>query len=229
MQLINVCNLSSILTPSRQFRIFKNSHPVTGLCFIFVFNKHTIHHHSFGSFIHTLFVFLFTNSTKLNIEITLLLNEAYYKEAYTQTLKTRSSHQLLPIIAAAVVAFGFLSVFSTPLHYNNSTDIIISSLYILGGSIILCSRYYARKTWLNDRFKSKLLGQTVKMTFTDTALISTGPFTSGEMLWTGMNSIEHTNKGIILRPENGIMIYLPKSAFHSQQHIEAILSKAKAM
>ena len=82
---------------------------------------------------------------------------------------------------------------------------------------------------MNDRLKSKLLGQEVKMIFTDTALISSGPFSSGEILWTGMNSIEHTTKGIILRPESGIMIYLPKSAFQSQQQIDDILNKAKAV
>ena len=81
------------------------------------------------------------------------------------------------------------------------------------GVFELIKVYTSRKKWLNDRLTSGVTGQEIKLQFTDDYIIHDGPFSSGNIKWIGIKSIRLTNKGLILKPETGIAIYLPRTAF----------------
>ncbi|MBK7442184.1 MAG: hypothetical protein IPI65_11740 [Bacteroidetes bacterium] len=65
------------------------------------------------------------------------------------------------------------------------------------------------------------------MEFSDSNISHKGPFSNGEIKWEGIISIHKTKKGIILKPDNGISMYLPDMLFSDKNEIEFILSKNK--
>ena len=74
----------------------------------------------------------------------------------------------------------------------------------------------SRRKWINDRVKSGVTGQELQLQFTDDVIIHSGPFSNGQVKWNGLKSIATTEKGIILRLENGIAIYLRKTEFENE-------------
>lgn len=86
--------------------------------------------------------------------------------------------------------------------------------------------YWEKKKWINDRLGSRIIGKRIELEFTDEYIIHSGPFANGKITWDGLRSVLATNKGLIIKPENGVVIYLPRTIFQSQKDIEYILAKA---
>ena len=85
--------------------------------------------------------------------------------------------------------------------------------------------YFEKNKWLKDRLDSKIVGQQIEMHFTDEVIKHNGPFSNGELNWNGIKAIVKTKKGILIKPENGISIYLQNSLFKDKAQIEFILKK----
>jgi hypothetical protein len=86
----------------------------------------------------------------------------------------------------------------------------------------LLRHFYTKRKWLRARLDSHLLNQTIHIEFGPDSLKSNGPFSHGEMLWTGVKAIRQTPNAIFILPENGISIYLPKSVFASAEQFSAV-------
>ena len=88
--------------------------------------------------------------------------------------------------------------------------------------------YFTKKNkWLKDRLNSKLAGQKMELEFNDSIIIHKGPFSNGEIKWEGIKNIVKTQNGVIIKPENGISIYLPDRIFSDRKQIEFIIAKVK--
>jgi hypothetical protein len=69
------------------------------------------------------------------------------------------------------------------------------------------------------------MNQSIEMEFNENAINHSGPFSNGELQWVGLKSIIKTKRGVLLKPETGISIYLSDSIFASKEQIEFIMSR----
>jgi hypothetical protein len=71
------------------------------------------------------------------------------------------------------------------------------------------------------------VGEKIELEFSSSKIIHKGPFSNGEIEWEGIKKIVKTKNGIIIKPENGISIYLPDKLFTDRKHIDFIVTKNK--
>lgn len=101
---------------------------------------------------------------------------------------------------------------------------IAPQLFILVGIYEFIKPYYSKYKWLQERRKSLINGQKIIVHFTDELIKISGPFSSGEVKWTGIKEIKQTPNAVFLIPENGISIYLPKNDFESVEDMNAVIN-----
>ncbi len=157
----------------------------------------------------------------MNFKLNFQPDEEYYKEAYSELISILKFKKFEPLFAILLILVGLI------LYYfdeNKSIGVFPVILSLLG-IYELVKFYYDRKKWLKDRNESKISGNKIELEFTDTHIKHTGPFSSGEINWSGLKSIIKTKKGIVIKPQNGISIYLPDRLFVEQKQIDFILSK----
>jgi hypothetical protein len=159
----------------------------------------------------------------MDFKITFRPDLDYYKEAYTEMAKKNKLKRLEPFFAIGMMFIGII------LWYSDENGKLGYFPLLFGGLGIFefYKAYTSKNKWLNERVKSNVTGQQIDLEFTDDHIIHNGPFSSGTMKWTGLKSIEQTEKGIIIKPESGIVIYLRKLLLNEEQ-IEFITSKGKS-
>ncbi len=159
----------------------------------------------------------------MDFRLTFTPDEPYYKEAYDEIVSSLKFKKYEPYFATTMVIFGIgLYVYDT-----NSILGMFPIVFSLIGVYEFYKLYHEKKKWLKDRLDSKVLGQNIELVFNDSSIIHKGPFSNGEINWNGIKNIFKTQKGIIIKPENGISIYLPDKLFEDKKQIDFILTKKK--
>lgn len=155
--------------------------------------------------------------------ITIIPDEPYYKEAYDELVSTLKLKKYEPYFAIIMILFGI------GLYFFDTDKVlgIFPIIFSLIGVYELYKVYNEKNKWLKARLASIVTGQKIEMEFSDSNISHKGPFSNGEMKWEGIKSIHKTKKGIILKPDNGISMYLPDMLFSDKNEIEFILSKNK--
>lgn len=160
----------------------------------------------------------------MNFKVTFIPDKDYYKEAYNEMISPNKLKKYEPLFASIMVVFGIGLYF-----FDNSNKLGILSLVFSGFGLYEFYKFYNEKRkWLKDRLDSKIAGQSLKFEFTDSMIILSGPFSTGELKWNGLRNIIKTKNGILLKPENGISIYLPDRIFMEKEQINFIMSKKKS-
>lgn len=159
----------------------------------------------------------------MNFSLTLTPDEAYYKEAYGEMISALKWKKYEPIFATIMILFGL------GLHLLDKTDRlgIFPFVFSAIGAYEFYKVYYEKKKWIKDRLDSRIVGKSIELAFTDDVIKQSGPFTNGELKWDGLKNIVKTQKGILIKPENGISIYLPNTVFSDPAHIDFILAKQR--
>ena len=148
-------------------------------------------------------------------------DENYYKEAYDEMVSSMKYKKYVPYFASALIFVGVVFYF-----FDKSVIIgIFPFLFIFSGLYEFFKFYNEKKKWMKDRLDSRILGKEIQMDFPDEIIKINGPFSIGEMKWVGLKKIVKTKNGILLKPENGLSIYLQDKMFSSDEQIKFILSK----
>lgn len=159
----------------------------------------------------------------MNFNLTLIPDELYYKEAYSEIVATFKYKKYEPFFAALMIIFGVgLYFFDT-----NKVTGIFPIIFSLIGIYEFYKLFHEKNKWLKDRLNSKLAGQKMELEFSDSIIIHKGPFSNGEIKWEGIKNIVKTQNGVIIKPESGISIYLPDRIFSDRKQIEFIIAKNK--
>ncbi|MFZ1633662.1 MAG: hypothetical protein WAT43_07290 [Chitinophagales bacterium] len=155
--------------------------------------------------------------------ITIIPDEPYYKEAYDELVSTLKLKKYEPYFAIIMILFGI------GLYFFDTDKVlgIFPIIFSLIGVYELYKVYNEKNKWMKARLASNVTGQKIEMEFSDSNISHKGPFSNGEIKWEGIISIHKTKKGIILKPDNGISMYLPDMLFSDKNEIEFILSKNK--
>jgi hypothetical protein len=159
----------------------------------------------------------------MDFKINFRPDQDYYKEAYSEIVKTNWMKRFEPVFATVMI------LFSIGLWYfdRNGKLGLFPILFGVLGLFELVKVYTSRAKWINERVKSGITGQEIQLQFTDDLIIHSGPFSNGTIKWSGLKSIGQTEKGLILKPETGVVIYLSKAKFESKDQIEFITSKGR--
>lgn len=148
-------------------------------------------------------------------------DENYYKEAYDEMVSSMRYKKYVPYFASALIFVGIVFSFLD----KSGVVGIFPFLFICSGLYEFFKFYNEKKKWMKDRLDSRILGKEIQMQFTDEMIKINGPFSNGELKWFGLKKIVKTKKGILLKPENGLSIYLQDKMFSSDEQIKFILSK----
>ncbi len=127
----------------------------------------------------------------------------------------------MPYFASALIFVGIVFYFLD----KSRVVWIFPFLFICSGLYDFFKFYNEKKKWMKDRLDSRILGKEILMEFTDEIIKVNGPFSNGELKWFGLKKIVKTKKGILLKPENGLSIYLQDKIFSNDEQIKFILSK----
>jgi len=157
----------------------------------------------------------------MNFILTFIPDKQYYIEAYDEIISLLKYKKYEPYFAIILIGMGIILYFQDTYKVSELMPILFS----LSGIYQLFKLYFEKKKWLKDRLDSKIIGQQIKMHFTDEGIKHNGPFSNGELNWKGLKKIVKTKKGILIKPENGISIYLPNTVFKNEVQLEFILSK----
>lgn len=159
----------------------------------------------------------------MNFKIEFYPDKNYYKEAYDEMLSTNFLKKWQPLFGIFFVILGYLSN-----SINKNENLNLPTLMILGYGIYEFFSYFLlKKKWMNDRLKSKVFEKKMELEFYEDYFISFGPFSEGKLNWNGLKQILKTKKGIILRLETGMSIYLSDKIFNTKNEIDFIISKRK--
>lgn len=157
----------------------------------------------------------------MTFNLTIQPNEEYYKESYSQLISLTKFRKFQPLAATMLILVG------CTLFYFDKKNILgmFPLVFIVFGLYEFFSFYNEKKKWLKDRGESKINGKTLEFEFCEDVIKHSGPFSTGEIAWTGLKTIIKTKKGIVLKPENGMSIYLSDKFFKEQKEIDFIMSK----
>jgi hypothetical protein len=159
----------------------------------------------------------------MNFNLTFKPDENYYKEAYAEIVSTLKLKKYEPIFATAMVLFGIGLYF-----FDSDKKLGLFPLVFSGiGVYEFCKCYFDKKKWLKDRLDSRNAGQLLDIQFNEITIKYNGPFSNGDINWNGLKDIIKTKNGVLLKPENGISIYLPDRLFKDKEQIDFIFSKKK--
>ncbi|CAH0997984.1 hypothetical protein EMA8858_04119 [Emticicia aquatica] len=159
----------------------------------------------------------------MNFNLSFVPDEKYYNEAYKAIVSSLKTKKYEPFFAITMIALGLWFSFQDQNKILGYFPILFSMI----GVYEFFKLYFEKKKWLKQRLDSKIVGQKIELHFSDETIKHSGPFSKGELNWEGMNKILKTKKGILLKPENGISIYLPDKLFSSKEQIDFIMSKHK--
>lgn len=159
----------------------------------------------------------------MNFTISFKPDLNYYEEAYSEMVKSNGLKRFEPVFATGMILFAIV------LWYRDNQGTLGFFPILFGGLGIfeLIKVYTSRTKWISERMKSGVTGQEINLQFTQDQIVHSGPFSTGDIKWTGIKSIGQTDKGIIIKPETGTAIYLPKTSFQTQEQIEFIINKGR--
>jgi hypothetical protein len=133
------------------------------------------------------------------------LDRAYLSEGYDLSRRYGSKWLLIErVVGVLAILFGVFLL--------SEGDDFLWVIFVTLGTFELCSNYLKKYIWLRRHFKSKLADAQVELTIDDDGIHSRGPFSTGSMRWNGIERILRTPKGLLIWPQKGMYIYLPKAA-----------------
>jgi hypothetical protein len=159
----------------------------------------------------------------MHFNLTFKPDENYYREAYAEIISSLKLKKYEPIFATIMVLFGIALYF-----FDYDKKLGIFPFIFSGVGIYEFYKFYSeKKKWLKDRLDSRNTGQLIDIEFNETTIKYKGSFSIGELNWNGLKDIIKTKNGVLLKPENGMSVYLPYRLFEDKQQIDFILSKKK--
>ncbi len=159
----------------------------------------------------------------MNFEVAFTPDKQYYDEAYVEMLSITKVKKWEPVLGTIMVAAGVIFYFFDRYRVLGIFPFVISGI----GIYEFCKFYYEKHKWLQDRLAGSVHGQLLHIAFSEDHIRHSGPFSNGEMKWTGLNCITKTKKGILLKPETGFSIYLPYRIFADNGQIDFVVLKVK--
>lgn len=146
------------------------------------------------------------------------LSKSYYEEHYTQWLKHISQwRRFIPLIDVIFITIGFvLTLWSVRFAVVGLVAIVI-------GVAELISIPRHRTRWMSSRLGDKNLDYEISVRFFEDRVEIVGPFSRGEVLWEAFERLVETEKGLFIKQQKGLSIYVPKSAITPANTVQELI------
>ena len=95
----------------------------------------------------------------MSFKIEFYPDKSYYEEAYNEIISTLKLKKYEPIFALVIIFFGITLFF---INQNKNLS-FISIIFIGIGIYEFMKYYYEKQKWINDRLKSKILGEKLEI------------------------------------------------------------------
>ena len=156
----------------------------------------------------------------VHIEINQTYSEPYFKEYYGEWLQYKSRFKKWQRqFALALLLLYFIIVAIYPSLYLGALGLPIFSIYMF------YEFYASKKKWMRARLESNVFNRDIQLIFTEEEVLTNSSVVESKVQWNFFTTVIETQKGLLLSPENGTHIYLPKSAFASDKEWQWILEK----
>jgi uncharacterized membrane protein len=156
----------------------------------------------------------------MNAKAKVTLDRRYYSECYADWLRNVSKWRRYQILVGLIlVTIATLLVSFSAIHGLIPAMIAVIGVFEIGGYLL------NRHQWMSDRMADKRLDDTASLEFLEERIIHSGPFSRGEFLWDGIESMTATPKGLFLRPQRGISIYIPDRAWETPDAKQLVVNR----
>lgn len=161
----------------------------------------------------------------MHISIQFPMNRAYYEEVYEQSILSNKSAQLfLSSISLVGMLWGLYMIY---LHVNDfdNAQVMLGIIILLTGAFSWVHQLTAKSRWLKQVEGNIDRHNEVSWTFELEAIHQKSKFSESVFLWETFVALRETPKGLILQPQKGMLIYIPKASFEQKADIEAVLDR----
>lgn len=164
----------------------------------------------------------------MNKTISFKIDQAYYEELYQIWLINKSrTRKWQPFIILILLGLAIGSYF----HIN--TKGLKAPLYFIPVMFLtftineLYDWFSTKRKWMKERMASKMIDKTVTFNFTEDHIQQISLYSKSEIQWNAFLDIKKIDKGLLLKPDEGFMLFLPKLAFENEETFNLIYEKLK--
>ncbi|ALW83706.1 hypothetical protein AUC43_00455 [Hymenobacter sedentarius] len=155
----------------------------------------------------------------MDFTIVITPNDKYYNDFYREWASQKWIRRWQPYLAVFMILFWIV------LRFIDTGNALgrLPYFFIAIGVYEFTKFFYSKRKWLKDRKKSGITGQDIVINFREEFIKIDGPFSHGALQWKGISNIIRTPNALFMIPENGASIFLPNSAFDSENQIDAVI------
>lgn len=159
----------------------------------------------------------------MNTAASFEFDRKYFAMYYTSWLNYRSRWRRFAIPIAA--SFLLVTVIAAILLPQQRALAIAFVLIAVVNCVDACSH---RWRWIRERLKSQSREKQINLLFNDDDVAIQTPNSNGSMRYTAFINVTMAPDGIFLVPDTGISIFVPRSAFQSDDDFRRVADTVKA-
>ena len=146
----------------------------------------------------------------MHFESEFILNRQHFEECYDQSLPFSKNNTPKFKLMALLITVGIFLLFWGE-QQNTLAFFLIALAFVE-----LISFRYRRAWWLSRQVWSKNSGNTVKLIIDEDGITTQSLYINNQLLWSDMNKLNETEKGLMLTFKNKAANYLSKSALNEK-------------
>jgi hypothetical protein len=146
----------------------------------------------------------------MHFETEFILNRQHLEECYDQSLPfSKNRRPRFKFMALLVVTAGLVLLLA---EQQNLLAFFLLALALLE----FISFRYRRSWWLTRQLWGRNSGNTIKLIIDDQGIKTQSLYNNSELLWSDVNKVDETEKGLVLTLRNGSSSYLSKANLNKQ-------------
>tara|TARA_R110002167_G_scaffold33129_3_gene106623 strand:+ start:971 stop:1471 length:501 start_codon:yes stop_codon:yes gene_type:complete len=156
----------------------------------------------------------------MNAVATINYDREYFESFYTSWLTYRSRWRRFAIPVAIV----FVGVAVTGLFLMQLQPAVCYGVFVVAVLNFFDAATH-RFRWVRQRLASVAVDKTAELTFTVDKIRITTPNSDGTLTYNAFGLVTVTPNGFFLVPDSGVSIYVPRTAFASDEEFHSVTAK----
>lgn len=138
--------------------------------------------------------------------VQLILDREYFSEMFSQSMRYANKWRKIErIIGPVFFIMGIILLVKTSGKTSAPMFLVLIGIYEIFSPLI------KRPFWLGRLMKSKIANNNATFNFTEEGIETITKNTQSRMKWEGIERFLETPKGVLIWPQKGIHMYVPKS------------------
>lgn len=146
-------------------------------------------------------------------------NKEYLLESHDELVNAKKGRKFQLVASCLFVVIGVLLLLFKMLDFQ-----FWAFLFIFWGLVNPFLATIQKPFWVRKCMSSPQFNKDISVTFTEEGLKTVGAFSNADIQWGGLYEIVHTAKGVIIRYQKQVNLYISKSTL-SEEVEDFILQK----